>query len=76
VPEEAVGTDLGQRYLYVVDDQNRAAYRKVRVGAVHGDQRVIEDGLREDEHVILRGLKRVRPEQTVRPVQEAWPARP
>jgi multidrug efflux pump subunit AcrA (membrane-fusion protein) len=67
VPEEAVGTDQGRKFVYVVDDQNRAVLRRVRVGRPHDGLRVIEDGLQPEERVIVGGTKRLRPDQTVRP---------
>jgi RND family efflux transporter MFP subunit len=73
VPEEAIGTDQGQKFLYVVNDQNKAVYHRVRVGAVHDGLRVIEEGLQPGEHVIVSGLKRVRADMTVKPRQEALP---
>jgi RND family efflux transporter MFP subunit len=60
VPEQAVGTDQGQRYVLVVQG-GQLAYRKVRLGALHGDQRVIADGLQAGEQVVVSGLMKLRP---------------
>jgi RND family efflux transporter MFP subunit len=35
VAERALGTDQGQKYVFVVGDDNKVEYRKVRVGGTH-----------------------------------------
>ena len=32
IPEEALATDQGQRFVYVIGDDNRVVYRRVQVG--------------------------------------------
>jgi RND family efflux transporter MFP subunit len=60
VPERALATDQGQKHLWVVDDENHATYRRVELGAQHGSLRVVTDGVKENERVIVLGLQRVR----------------
>src|SRR5262249_37590360 len=60
VPEEALGSDQGQRYVFIVDDNSDAVYRRVKVGQQDGRMRVIQEGLQGDEQVIVSGLQRVR----------------
>ena len=67
VAEQALGTDQGQKFVYVVDEKNRAAYRPVKVGRLHGGLRVIQDGLKPGEKVVVSGLQRVRPGAEVTP---------
>jgi RND family efflux transporter MFP subunit len=69
IPEEALGSDQGQRFLYVVNDKNEAVYRRVEVGSLHGTLRVIKSGLAEGERVVLDGLQRIQPGKPVRPKQ-------
>lgn len=67
VPEGALGTDQGVKFVYVVNKENKVEYRQVRVGPMHGGLRVIvkedkpDKGVREGERVIVGGLQRVRP---------------
>lgn len=61
VPEQALATDQGQKFLYVLSAQDEIIYRPVHVGKVHDRQRVIEDGLAPGERVVLTGIQRVRP---------------
>jgi multidrug efflux system membrane fusion protein len=68
VPEEAIGSDLGQKFVYVVDEGNKVVSRVVTVGAIHDGLRVVATGLRPDDRVIVGGHTRARPGQTVKPV--------
>lgn len=66
VPDKAIGTDQGQRYVLVVGADGVVEYRAVTLGAAHGAHRLVTGGLREGEQVIVSGLMRVRPGMTVR----------
>jgi RND family efflux transporter MFP subunit len=76
VSERALDNDQGQKILYVVTEQNEVAARPIRVGALHDGLRVIEDGLRPGERVIVNGLQRVRPGITVAPQLVDMPVTP
>ena len=67
VAEKALGTDLGQKYLLVVDAQNKVQYRPVKIGRLDAGLRVIDEGLQPGEQVIVLGLQRVRPGSIVKP---------
>jgi RND family efflux transporter MFP subunit len=67
VSDRALGTDQGQKFLYVVNDKNEVVYRRVKVGALHGGLREVTEGLKPGERVIVNGLQRVRPGVTVNP---------
>ena len=60
IPEQALSTDQGQKFLYIVDDHDEVVYRQVKIGALHDGYRVIEEGLQEGERVIVSGLQRAR----------------
>lgn len=61
VSEKALGTDQGQKFVYVVDSANTVGYRRVQLGKVHHGLMAIIDGLQEGENVIVSGLQRARP---------------
>ena len=67
VPDRAVDNDQGRKVLRIVDAKNQVATLPVRFGALHEGLRVIEEGLRHDDRVIVRGLLQVRPGMTVEP---------
>jgi RND family efflux transporter MFP subunit len=77
VPEEALGSDQGQSFVYVVTDDNRARKRYVKVGPPQdGRLRVIESGLSRGERVIQKGLQRVRDGALVTLQEETTPGAP
>lgn len=68
VSEKALATDQGQKFVYVVDAQNAVQYRRVTTGASQPDGlRVINQGLKADDLILISGLQLVRPRQTVKP---------
>lgn len=67
VPDKAVGTDQGQRFVLVVGTDGKVEYRAITVGASRQDLRVVTSGLKAGEQVIVSGLMRVRPGMTVKP---------
>ena len=72
VIDRAVGSDQGLKYVYVLDAENKVQYRRVTTGALQDDGlRVIEQGLKPDDWVVVGGLQQVRPRMTVRPEQGA-----
>ena len=67
IDEKAVGTDQAKRFVLVVGEGNQTAYREVQLGSVHEGQRVVESGLKAGETIVVNGLQRVRPGDTVQP---------
>ncbi len=67
VPDTALGSDQGGRYLLVVGSDNIVEQRKVQIGPVDNGLRVIENGLKPDDRVVIAGLLRVIPGQKIDP---------
>nr|AWL98181.1 efflux RND transporter periplasmic adaptor subunit [Bradyrhizobium ottawaense] len=67
VPDTALGSDQGGRYLLVVNGDNVVEQRKVQIGPVDNGLRVIESGLKPDDRVVIAGLLRVIPGQKIDP---------
>jgi multidrug efflux system membrane fusion protein len=66
VDDRAIGTDLGRKFVLVVDEQNVVAYRGVETGRLADDGlRVVTSGLAAGDVVVVNGLQRVRPGVTV-----------
>ena len=76
VPDVALGSDQAGRYLLVVNADNVVEQRKVRVGPLDGELRVIEEGLKPDDRVITAGLLRAIPGQKVDPQLKKVEAQP
>ncbi|HEX3151120.1 MAG TPA: efflux RND transporter periplasmic adaptor subunit [Gemmataceae bacterium] len=60
VPEEALGSDQGQRYVFVLNENDEVVYRPVKLGPQVERLRVIDDGVTASDRVIVSGLQRVR----------------
>jgi len=69
VAERAIGSDQGGRYLLVVNSSNMVEKRPIRQGQLEDGLRVIEEGLRAGERVIVKGVQRARPGAPVNPEQ-------
>jgi multidrug efflux system membrane fusion protein len=67
IDEAAIGTDQDKKFVLVVDAQGRVAYREVKLGAEQGNLRVITAGLSATDRIVVNGIQRVRPGQTVKP---------
>ncbi|BCB18233.1 efflux RND transporter periplasmic adaptor subunit [Bosea sp. ANAM02] len=67
INERAVGTDQNKKFVFVVGDDAKAAWREVSLGATHDGLRVVNTGLKPGERIIVNGLQRVRPGATVAP---------
>jgi multidrug efflux system membrane fusion protein len=71
VDDRAVGTDLGRKFVFVVDSTNVVRYRPVETGRLIDGLRVVSSGLDANDVVIVNGLQRVRPGVTVAATQVA-----
>ncbi len=69
VPEDIIGTDLVNRYVVVVDKNDIAQYRPVKVGRLLGKYRVIDEGVSPDDRVVAVGLQRAAPGTKVAPAE-------
>ena len=67
INDEAVGTDLGKKFVLVMDKDNKAAYRAVELGPKLEGLRIVRSGLGKDDRIVVKGLQRVRPGSQVRP---------
>ncbi len=69
VPEIAVGSDLGGKYVLVVGENNIVEQKYVKLGAAQGDGNVhIKSGLEGQETIIVNGLMFARPGLPVQPL--------
>ncbi len=67
INDEAVGTDLGKKFVLVMDAENKPAYRAVELGPKIEGLRIVRSGLSKDDTIIVKGLQRARPGAPVTP---------
>jgi RND family efflux transporter MFP subunit len=76
IPDEAVLSDQGRKYVYVVNDKSQVEYRSVTLGLSLQGWRVIKQGIAKDDHVIIGGMQRVRPNADVHATVQNSPKPP
>ena len=75
VDDRAIGTDQSQKFVYVIDSENKVNYRTVKIGRLTDGLRIVQDGLTPGEKVVVNGLQRVHPGSVVQPELVAMDAR-
>jgi RND family efflux transporter MFP subunit len=73
IPDAALGSDQGGRYVLVVNKDNVVEQRAVTIGPKVGDLRAIDRGLKGDDRVVVAGILRAIPGQKVDPQLETIP---
>jgi RND family efflux transporter MFP subunit len=71
VNDSAIGTDQNVRYVFTVTADNKVEYRAVKLGPVVDGLRVVREGLKVGESIVVNGLQRVRPGVTIAPQRVA-----
>ncbi|WP_431311161.1 efflux RND transporter periplasmic adaptor subunit [Methylobacterium nigriterrae] len=73
LPDDAVSANQDKRIVYLVGDDGTASAREVKLGPKVDGYRVIREGLKGDETVVINGLLRVRPGAKVTPEMQTLP---
>jgi RND family efflux transporter MFP subunit len=76
ITDRAIDTDQGQKIVYTVNENNEIGVRPVKVGARHEGLRVIDEGLKPGEKVVVIGLQQVRAGLVVEPKMIEMPTGP
>lgn len=67
ISDRAVGTDQNQKFVLALGENNTVVYRSVKLGATIDGKRVVRDGLKPGDQIVVNGLQRVRPGMQVAP---------
>jgi RND family efflux transporter MFP subunit len=67
IPEEAILTDQGKKYVLIVGKDNTAERRTITLGPVDDGMRIVEKGLAAEDWVVVGGLAGVRPGDSIEP---------
>lgn len=74
IPDTAVATDQSRKIVFVVKEDKTVEARPVVLGPLDEGLRVIREGLKAEDHVIVDGLQRVRVGAKVAPKMAQAPA--
>jgi RND family efflux transporter MFP subunit len=67
IPDTALGADQSGRYVLVVNGENTVEQRNVQTGPIDDGLRVIDEGLKPDDRVVIAGLLRAIPGEKADP---------
>lgn len=67
IRDSAISSDQGRPFALTVDEQNTVIYRPLVLGPLLDGLRVVRDGLKPDDRVIIAGLMNARPGIEVQP---------
>jgi len=70
IPQSSLQIDQEGKYVLIVDSQNRVELRRITTGAVIGGKWIVESGLSEGEQLIVEGIQKAQPGQTVKTTSE------
>jgi membrane fusion protein, multidrug efflux system len=71
LPDTAIATDQSRKIVFVVKDDNTVEARPVVLGPIDDGLRVIREGLKAEDHVIVDGIQRARVGAKVTPHEAA-----
>jgi len=71
IPDSAIASEQARRYVLVVDGEDTAQQRYVTLGQLVDKLRVIKEGLKPEDRVIVNGLMRARPGAKVKPEEQS-----
>jgi multidrug efflux system membrane fusion protein len=61
VPDVAVQSDQGYKFVYIANAEDKVETRSIKIGRAHGPIRAVLEGLKPDDRVIVNGLMLLRP---------------
>lgn len=67
ITDRAVGTDQNKKFVLVVGTENKVEYREVKLDGLVDGLRVVNEGLKPGDKIIVNGLQRARPGTPVTP---------
>src|SRR3979411_528138 len=67
LPDTAIASDQSRKIVFVVKDDDTVEARPVTLGPLDEGLRVIREGLKPEDRVIIEGLQRARPGAKVAP---------
>lgn len=67
VAEEVISTDLSNKYVRLVNDQQVIEYRPVTLGERQGNLRIIKSGLSQGDEIVVKSLHMAMPGMPVSP---------
>ncbi len=67
IRDEAIGSDQGRSFVYVVGEDLKASYRPIETGPMEDGLRIVRSGLKADEKIVINGVINLRNGTAVQP---------
>ncbi|MDX1751307.1 MAG: efflux RND transporter periplasmic adaptor subunit [Methylophaga sp.] len=67
IDEKAIGTDLNNKFVLLVNAENQLEYRAVKLGEKVNGLRIVREGLAANDKIVVNGLQRVMPNIQIEP---------
>ncbi|MFF8800182.1 MULTISPECIES: efflux RND transporter periplasmic adaptor subunit [unclassified Methylobacterium] len=67
IPDEAVSANQDKRIVYVLGEGDKVAAKTVKLGPIVDGYRVVRDGVKADDLVVVNGVAKIRPGAQVKP---------
>lgn len=67
IDEKAIGTDLNNKFVLLVNGNNQLEYRAITLGEKVNGLRIVSSGLSATDRIVVNGLQRVRPSMQIEP---------
>jgi membrane fusion protein, multidrug efflux system len=73
VPQQVISTDQNKKYVYLMDKSNKAIYQEVSLGKEYSNQRIILQGLKPGDRIIINGMQHIKAGELVKPIEAKVP---
>jgi multidrug efflux system membrane fusion protein len=67
ISDRAIGTDQNKKFVLVVGADNKVNYREIKLGHEVDGLRVVREGLKPGDKIVVNGLQRARPGSEIIP---------
>ena len=71
IPTKAITEQMGEYFVFVVGDSNKAIHTKITTGMRIGDKTIIENGLKAGQAIVVDGVQKVRDGAIVKPAVDS-----
>ncbi len=66
IDDSAIGTDQAKKFVLVVDNTSHVQYREITPGNLHDGLRVVAQGLKPGDRIVVNGIEHARPGDLIR----------
>lgn len=67
IPKAAIMETQGQNYVYILDKNNKVTLRTISTEFQYGNLEIVNQGLKPGDIVVVDGLQKIKPGDTVKP---------